>query len=809
MNNSIILNGSILSGSDLTNEYNSRSKAFIEKSIPKGQDIPNGWFEHPSNYRKRIIIRRYRDATEELDADVFKLLHGFGIEHMSSSDFDIAIDCPEYNRDTKPINLIAVDDDVVFVFFYLAQSDKDNIMLRMSDYLLYIDSIKGHIIVSLNKVLKINKPKWVWVLATSNVKWHHDDKADANNRKIRIWTEYERLALMELTNVAGQGAKYQLYNLLFAGENIANMRVEVPAVKGKMGPYSYYSFIIDPEHLLKIAYVNRRTIEESDLMNINVTYQRMLEPGRVRNISHYIEEGGFFPGNIIINFKLDGKKHKLEESVITKKKDDIYNKAGIHVLLKLPPYYGCAWVIDGQHRLYGYANIKEKKTATIPVVAFVNLPEKEQAKIFVDINKYQKSVSPNVLWDLYEDLYVDSDEDSKQLLCAISKIAKELNKRYNSPFKGHIEIPKGKKDKEVVNITLEAICRNIKEHKLIDRKERSLFCNSYDETIEYATSRIITFFNVLKNEMTNEWEAGDKHYIRTKASMPVLFGILRDTITCSEEKEIDNMNMFKDRVETVLTPVIVKLLEAEKNQIDNYRASGGAKQNARLVRAEFTKMIIDSGVRFASKMLEDITKSLEAEKAQELMFNEKKFTKFISKEEDVDLEFKGSIEININRYIAKDGDGKFERDDAVLFEAMEAITAFLNTGGGKLVIGILEENRFGKDVINEKFVGYPIVQKKIIFGIDKEMGEGGWDAFKLKVGDLIESRITPDVLKSRLIEIKKNDYKGKTLCIIDVRKSGFKCFLKEGKDKKFPIRTGNKTLILRADEIDQYWQNRK
>ncbi|GAG62673.1 unnamed protein product, partial [marine sediment metagenome] len=35
----------------------------------------------------------------------------------------------------------------------------------------------------------------------------------------------------------------------------------------------------------------------------------------------------------------------------------LYNAAvGI---ITLPEYYGCAWIIDGQHRLYGAAHAKE------------------------------------------------------------------------------------------------------------------------------------------------------------------------------------------------------------------------------------------------------------------------------------------------------------------------------------------------------------------------------------------------------------------------------------------------------------------
>ena len=46
--------------------------------------------------------------------------------------------------------------------------------------------------------------------------------------------------------------------------------------------------------------------------------------------------------------------------------------------------------------------------------------------MFVDANENQKSIEANLLWDLYEDLYVAAKDDKEQQLFAISKIAKEL-----------------------------------------------------------------------------------------------------------------------------------------------------------------------------------------------------------------------------------------------------------------------------------------------------------------------------------------------------------------------------------------------
>jgi DGQHR domain-containing protein len=75
------------------------------------------------------------------------------------------------------------------------------------------------------------------------------------------------------------------------------------------------------------------------------TYQRMVKPTRLAAIGRYIDEGGTFPTNIVINFKRENLRFDPRE-----KFGD--TATGI---LSLPGQYGSAWVVDGQHRLYGYA----------------------------------------------------------------------------------------------------------------------------------------------------------------------------------------------------------------------------------------------------------------------------------------------------------------------------------------------------------------------------------------------------------------------------------------------------------------------
>ncbi len=58
-----------------------------------------------------------------------------------------------------------------------------------------------------------------------------------------------------------------------------------------------------PEQLLKIAYVHRRGSNIKDAKKVVLTYQRMIEPAKLKAIHEYIEKQNMpFPNSVIINF---------------------------------------------------------------------------------------------------------------------------------------------------------------------------------------------------------------------------------------------------------------------------------------------------------------------------------------------------------------------------------------------------------------------------------------------------------------------------------------------------------------------------
>ena len=92
-------------------------------------------------------------------------------------------------------------------------------------------------------------------------------------------------------------ARYQLLAHLFKGIVLKASAKKVLATEG-MGGAKYYTFLASPADLLKISFVAHKALAGDD-----DTYQRLVQSSRLKKIGEYIDNGGQFPTNIVINFK--------------------------------------------------------------------------------------------------------------------------------------------------------------------------------------------------------------------------------------------------------------------------------------------------------------------------------------------------------------------------------------------------------------------------------------------------------------------------------------------------------------------------
>lgn len=191
------------------------------------------------------------------------------------------------------------------------------------------------------------------------------------------------------------------------------LRVRLPR---KMALYSFFS---PAQTLLDVGYVARLEAAEGD------AYQRLLKGSRLKDIADYINKEETFKNSVVISLP------KTATFVIRKR------TATVEVgTLHLPIVPASVWIIDGQHRIYGYAKAKTRLLSRpLSVVAVQTSDLLEQGRIFVDINENQRPVDKNLVWDLYFKLSPHSSSG------IVSRLVRDLASAKSSPFHGRIYVP--------------------------------------------------------------------------------------------------------------------------------------------------------------------------------------------------------------------------------------------------------------------------------------------------------------------------------------------------------------------------------
>lgn len=342
-------------------------------------------------------------------------------------------------------------------------------------------------------------------------------------------------------------SRYQLLGHMFSGQKIGGLARKVVATRGKMGGHTFYSFLISPDELLKIAYVGHKASRDIDNLE---TYQRMLQPRRLKKIAEYINGGGKFPTNIVVNLKTNKKsapKFEIKEK---------FDEKALGVL-HLPPNYASAWIIDGQHRLYGYAYARgaegfNQDSTVLPVLAYENLPAEEEMNLFIDINSKQVKVSTGLLVELYSDLHWKSANPEEAFQALLSRIAQRLNSDSTSPLHNRMVVT-GKKKTKFRCLTQTSIRDGLWVAKLLGTSNKGAIvpgplatagAGAYDANLKKGLSVISDCLRIFSTKMPAHWEAGDgpSGYLCTNNGIRALFHVIRDISDYVQQR--DGMDFY-------------------------------------------------------------------------------------------------------------------------------------------------------------------------------------------------------------------------------------------------------------------------
>ncbi len=414
----LINEGLVSTETELKKVYKSKKSHYYHRSIPHSdleKFIDDGWeIERELKYKTRILREKPYDI--QFQDDVWCQFYELGYRKLNVGN-TLTLPFGRNKEDTKKVDVVAMDDDIAFIVECKsslkpkpARSYKDKFDLinhRLPGFVKSLKQLCGrnikvkYIFATRNIRLSPNGED-LKRLETSSVFYYGDNTYDYINSLIKHYKN---------------AAHYQFLGMVFKNEKINDEKIELPAIEGKMGNKTYYMCSIEPHTLLKLGFILHKTKANE---NEAPTYQRLLVPSRLKGITQFIDEGGYFPNSIIINFD---KSRNLQFQSSSKKGSSI-SRFGT---LKIPNQYAIAYIIDGQHRLYGYANSKYRYSNTVPIVALVGLDSVEQLSIFMDINQNQKAVSPSLRLVLEEDLYWNSSRVDSRLKALRSSIAKALS----------------------------------------------------------------------------------------------------------------------------------------------------------------------------------------------------------------------------------------------------------------------------------------------------------------------------------------------------------------------------------------------
>jgi len=529
----------------------------------------------------------------------------------------------------------------------------------------HIDKIYGsktEIQNFLKKNLNISHNNFIFILYYSEQILDNIQFANAQKKKIFLYSPKHKDFYQKIIDKLHEDAKDVIFSDLLAGHDWVDGKKEnsihVPCVKGKMGEKDFYQFLLSPEILKKISFVHRRYLQFM-INNDEYSYQRIIKPNRLIEINEFIKSGKYFPNSILINFN---QEIKFEQG--TKQPKHSVGNLEFGYLV-LPKKYGYAWIIDGQHRVFGYSGLPEhSRIHQLSVIATIQMPSREQAQLYVDINQNQKAIDQDDIWDLYTELEEPGTRNHE-----ISKLIKDLNK--NHPlYKDRIYIPSFKKDKthykiNIANIagSLDRDCAGIFDICTV------LFISENHKPIKQINfdkfSLIVKYYFKQMSENKDIKELVSKQiFFGTNNGTDILLRLLnkfKAYLVVSHEqanKIVESDAKLKDYLEKFTRSLMCGIKDIPEIELKNF-----VKDSASAPKKANSDNILSKAAKYDEK-IKEICNDIFLDNIKE----------------GLDIEFKSSAIIDING---------IRKDDVFKEEILGTIVGFINRGiKGSIYLGI-------------------------------------------------------------------------------------------------------------------------
>ena len=227
----------LISGDKLNEVAIPRCKEHIESKVPNEKVdsyYAEGW-NHLKTNKKNTTIYKEKPIGTAFEDEVWSIFYNMGFKIMNENN-KFAIVYGEQTKVSKQIDIVAIDDETC-LFIECKESwkydTKRNLQMDINEVPSYF--------AKCSNVIKSKYPnlKFRYIFATKNINVSQVDKSRMLENGIVHFDYATILYYKALVCHLGSAAKYQLLGQLFAGQNIQNIEARIPAIRGKMGAYTY------------------------------------------------------------------------------------------------------------------------------------------------------------------------------------------------------------------------------------------------------------------------------------------------------------------------------------------------------------------------------------------------------------------------------------------------------------------------------------------------------------------------------------------------------------------------------------------
>ena len=274
-------------------EYKRRRDQFVYMKVPLGGEAPylaDGW-KISKKLKRQVRLAKAKSLDRQFEDRVWRLFYRMGFDDLNKGhDFTIQYKAADGSFREKQVDIFAKDAETVVVGEckccddYRARTLSKDIAEFVGLRKQFADAIRAHY------GRGAFKPKILWFFFTEKVLWSPADKNKATAEHLKIMTEREVDYFSQLSEHLGRATRYQFLAEYLGGERIPAMKDNtIPAIRGKLGGRTFYSFVSTPDQLLKICFVNHRTLADPLALP---TYQRLVKKSRLKAIGQFIKDGG-------------------------------------------------------------------------------------------------------------------------------------------------------------------------------------------------------------------------------------------------------------------------------------------------------------------------------------------------------------------------------------------------------------------------------------------------------------------------------------------------------------------------------------